>query len=127
MLPCLCCNYKQFGVFVKRKRYRFIHLWPTLAISPRDLRKFIYILPIFCYTASEGARRHILLGMPVAPELTDTSYYRELLQAHRREIVALVKNPEREVLTPRIKAHALLLCVSPGLARLWHKRRAINR
>ena len=74
-----------------------------------------------------NARRHILLGMLVVPELIDTSCYRELLRAHRREIVALLKNPEREVLTPRIKAHALLLCVSPGLAKLWYKRRAIKR
>ena len=74
-----------------------------------------------------NARRHILLGMLVVPEQIDTSYYRELLRAHRREIVSLLKNPEREVLTPRIKAHALLLCVSPGLAKLWYKRRAIKR
>ena len=74
-----------------------------------------------------NARRHILLGMLVVPELIDTSYYRELLRAHRREIVALLKNPEREVLTPKIKAHALLLCISPWLAKLWYKRRAIKR
>ena len=74
-----------------------------------------------------NARRHILLGMLVVPELIDTSYYRELLRAHRREIVALLKNPEREVLTPKIKAHALLLCISPWLAKLWCKRRAIKR
>ena len=29
--------------------------------------------------------RHILLGMLVVPELIDTSYYRELLRAHRRD------------------------------------------
>ena len=74
-----------------------------------------------------NARRHMLLGMLVVPELLDTSYYHELLRAHRREIVALLKNPEREVLTPKIKAHALLLCVSPWLAKLWYKRRTIKR
>ena len=68
-------------------------------------------------------RRYMLLGMLVVPERVDNACYRNQLRALRREIVPLLKNPERALLPPKHKAHAVLLCVCPPLARLWCMRR----